>query len=418
MTALIEEIRRIRASSLARNSGWMFLGQGLGIVCQGVYFICLGRLLGSAEYGVYVGAVALVGILSQYSSLGSHSVFLRYVSPDPRNFSRYWANVLVTTAVLGGIFVAVLTWAGPNVSRSYSHGMLLCIGLGDCICGQFAISSSRVFQALERMKVTALLNLLTSALRALLAGALLCSLHRATARQWVVATLIVSVFAAGIAVTLVTKNFGKPDFSPTLLKKRAVEGVVFALCYSTTGLYNDFDKVMLGHFGMNAANGIYAMAYRIVDVCTMPIYSVQVASFPQFFKKGSVAGVSGTSVYAIRIIKRTALAGILMAGCMYLAAPVIPHIVGSSFSQSVSALRWLCLLPVFRSLHVAAGDAIAGGGHVPLRLLTQTIAAIFNVGANFFLIPSYGWLGAAWSSLATDGLLAIMNWSALLLKRS
>jgi hypothetical protein len=30
------------------------------------------------------------------------------------------------------------------------------------------------------------------------------------------------------------------------------------------------------------------------------------------------------------------------------------------------------------------------------------------------LIPHYGWLGAAWASLATDGLLAAFNWMVLL----
>ena len=40
-------------------------------------------------------------------------------------------------------------------------------------------------------------------------------------------------------------------------------------------------------------------------------------------------------------------------------------------------------------------------------------AAGFNFTVNLYLIPHYGWLGAAWSSLATDGLLAVLNWTAL-----
>src|ERR1019366_6343199 len=99
-------------SSLARNAGWMFLGQGLSIICKGAYFILLARLLGSTEFGIYVGAVAMVSILSQYSTLGSYSVFLRYVCPDHKNFALYWGNVLVTTLTLGSIFAALLAWIG------------------------------------------------------------------------------------------------------------------------------------------------------------------------------------------------------------------------------------------------------------------------------------------------------------------
>ena len=117
-----------------------------------------GASLGSTEYGIYVGAVALVALLAQYSALGSHSVFLRYVSPDPGKFPRYWANVVVTTAAMGSLFAAVLTWAGPHVSHSCSHGMLACVAVGDCVCAQFTLGGRRVFQAFERMRVTALLE--------------------------------------------------------------------------------------------------------------------------------------------------------------------------------------------------------------------------------------------------------------------
>jgi O-antigen/teichoic acid export membrane protein len=87
--------------------------------------------------------------------------------------------------------------------------------------------------------------------------------------------------------------------------------------------------------------------------------------------------------------------------------------VGKGFSQSVSALRWLCLIPIFRCLHVGAGDAIAGAGYQKFRLGSQCIAASMNFVMNLYLIPRYSWFGAALASLATDGGLAIMNWALL-----
>jgi O-antigen/teichoic acid export membrane protein len=403
----------LRVSTLARNAVWMFLGQGLSVISQGLYFICLGRLLGSTEYGIYVGAVALVGLLAQYSALGSHSVFLRYVSPDPGKFARYWANVLVTIAGLGTLFAVLLTWVGPRVSHSFSHGMLACVAVGDCVCAQITLSAGRVFQAFDRMRVTAVLNLLTNLMRALLAAILLGTVHHASARQWVLGTLAVSALAAAAGIGLVTKYLGRPKFSPRLWKDRAGEGLVFALSYSTGGILNDVDKAMLGHFGMNTANGIYAMAYRVVDACMMPIAAVHSAAFPRFFREG-VEGAGSTRAFAARILKRTAPTGLLLALAMFAAAPLIPRIVGPSFSQSTAALRWLCLLPLFRSFHFSAGDALTGAGRQKLRLTTQTLAAAFNFGTNLYLIPRFGWYGAAWSSLATDGMLGILNWMVLL----
>jgi len=391
----------------------MFFGQCCSVVCQAAYFILLGRLLGSTEYGIYVGAVAMVSILSQYSPLGSHSVFLRYVSPDPRNFALYWGNVLLSTFTLGSLFVALLTWAGPHLAHSDSRRLLLCVALGDCLCAQLTIAAGRVFQAFEKLRITAGLNLLVNLLRALLAGLMLWRLHHGTAGQWAVAALTVSSFAACVALALVTRLYGKPAFSIPLLWRRMGEGFVFALSYSTTGVYNDVDKAMLGHYGMNAANGIYTMAYRVVDVSTIPITAVQGAAFPRFFRKG-IDGVRSTAEYAVRIVKRTAPLALLSTVAMLLAAPIIPHLVGKGFGESVLALRWLCLLPFFRSFQLSAGDAVTAAGHQMLRLGSQAATAAFNFGINLYLIPRYSWRGAAWSSLASDGMLALFNWAVLL----
>jgi len=407
------ELRRLCQSSLAHNAGWLFMGQGLSIVCQAVYFILVGHLLGSAEYGIYVGAVAMVSILSQYSPLGSHSVFLRYVSPEPRNFALFWGNVLVTTITLGSIFVVLLTFLGPYFAPSFSREMLFCVALGDCLCAQLTIAAGRVFQTFERTRLTAAVNLMINILRTMLAGLMLWRFHHGSALQWAVAALIVSSIATCTALIMVASIYGRPAFSMSLLRRRIGEGFVFALSYSTTGVYNDVDKALLGHYGMNAANGVYTMAYRVVDAGTMPVISVQGAAFPRFFRKG-VDGIQSTTEYSIRIVKRTASLGLSSAIAMLLAAPLIPHLLGNGFSQSAQALRWLCPLPFFRSFQLSAGDALTGAGHQKLRLGSQAAAALFNLGINLYLIPHYSWRGAAWSSLATDGLLAVFNWTALL----
>jgi O-antigen/teichoic acid export membrane protein len=43
-------------------------------------------------------------------------------------------------------------------------------------------------------------------------------------------------------------------------------------------------------------------------------------------------------------------------------------------------------------------------------LILQACAGFFNLCANLYLIPRYSWHGAAWSSLATDGGLALSSW--------
>jgi len=105
--------------------------------------------------------------------------------------------------------------------------------------------------------------------------------------------------------------------------------------------------------------------------------------------------------------------GILSSVAMFVAAPIIPLIAGHGFVESVAALRWLCLIPIFRSVHQMTGCALTGAGLQSYRTAAQFSAAGLNFGLNLWLIPRYGWHGAAWSSLATDAALGAMNWTLL-----
>jgi O-antigen/teichoic acid export membrane protein len=405
-------LTRARKSVLVRNSAWLFAGQGISFLIQAFYFVLLARLLGTSQYGLLAGAVALVAVVSQYSPLGSGLLFLRYVSPDHSRFRMYWGNILMSVLLSGGLLVVGLRLAGRWLVGEASVPLLIPIAVSDCLFQQLNSCAGQVFQTFEKMKFSAALTLSSNLLRFILAAAMLATMGRASAWQWALASLIISATATLLALAIVTRQFGLPSFSPALFLKRAREGFVFAVSGSTTAVYNDVDKVVLSHFGMNRANGIYAMAYRAVNIGTMPVMSVVSAAFPRFFREGA-KGIAATIPMAKSLLRRTAVLGILISCTLFLTAPLIPHVVGKSYAESVSALRWLCLIPFLRCFHLSAGDAIAGAGHQKFRLVSQSIAAIGNLLLNLYLIPRYSWLGAAWASLATDGALGVMNWFAL-----
>jgi O-antigen/teichoic acid export membrane protein len=93
----------------------------------------------------------------------------------------------------------------------------------------------------------------------------------------------------------------------------------------------------------------------------------------------------------------------------------MPLLAGKSFTGSISAIRWLCLLPVFRAFALSAGAGLTTSGNQTMRTIVQVIAAAFNFAINLYLIPRYSWLGAAWASLMTDALMGIGNWVMYLL---
>jgi O-antigen/teichoic acid export membrane protein len=406
----------LRGSSLARNALWISAGQIVSLVVQALSFILLARLLGSREYGILIGAVAFVSLFSQYSGAGSGSVFLRYVSVHPEQAAVYSGNMLLSLAIFGTALVAAVTVAAHYVLSSTSLTLVLVVAVSDCFLRQIATMTAQVFQAFEHMKITAFLTSLTNFARLVTVGAMLLVYHQGTSTQWAWASAGVSALAALVSVVLVQRQVRGVSFSFPLLKKRAVEGFGFSFAASTNSIYNDVDKTMLSHYGMNVANGIYSTAYRVIDIATMPIWSIYTSALPRMFREGKVS-IEKNSRTARKLLSSGIMAGLAASILCYFCAPLVPLLAGKSFAASISAIRWLCLLPVFRAFALSAGAGLTTSGNQTMRTCVQVIAAAFNFGINLYLIPRYSWIGAAWSSLLTDAFMGIGNWMIYLLIR-
>jgi O-antigen/teichoic acid export membrane protein len=239
------------------------------------------------------------------------------------------------------------------------------------------------------------------------------ALGHTTAITWAFVLCCVSFLTALATVTTVTIRLGLPNFRFMSAAGHIKEGLLFSIASSTTTAYNDIDKAMLIRFGFQSASGIYGLAYRIVDISCAPIRSLHGALLPRFFQAGQ-HGVERAASMAKRLQQKTLCYAIAVACCMYALAPMLTFVVGGSFRESASALRWLCLIPALRSLHLAAGDALTGAGHQNYRTSSQLCVAVLNILLNCFLIPVFGWKGAAFASLVSDGTLAASNWMILM----
>ena len=400
----------LRNSSLAKNTGWMLVGQLGSLGVQAAYFLILARLLGSVQYGTFVGVTSLIAIIGNFSSLGSGMVLLRYVSSNLRKLPEYWGNAILSTLLAGSASLVLAVCLGSHLLGKQNLSILILVAAGDCICSKITECAGQAFQAAERLRGTAALNSLISTTRLLVAFALFAALRHASAVQWAWASLGVSLIALVVSVSIVTLKLGAPRFRPALLRKTLQEGFGFSIAYSTTSIYNDVDKTMLAHYRMYAENGAYSVAYRMLDMACVPIRSLHAAALPRYFRLGP-DGIQATSGLARSILKKTLPYGILASILLFLCAPVAPLLLGPGFARATPALRWLCLIPIMRSLHLSAGDAITAAGYQRLRTSSQFGAAALNFVLNLFVIPLYSWKGAASTSVLTDGALALCNWA-------
>ncbi|HEX4006913.1 MAG TPA: oligosaccharide flippase family protein [Acidobacteriaceae bacterium] len=401
--------------SLRRGSLWMISGQGVSLLAQAVYFVLIGRTLGAREYGAFIGVVALVGALSQFSSLGMEMILVRNISRDRSSFARTWGQSLVILIGGFGLLLAAALLFAHFALRPSLRVLVPWIALTDGLLGKLVQLAARAFQGADCLAWTARLNALTNLFRTATAAAVFAwsrthSLHP-TAYDWARVYWLSTLAAAVVAAIVVTARLGRPRFV-RLRARDLSEGLSFSCSSSSVSIYNDIDKTFLVSLGQTSAAGIYSAAYRVVDAATMPIYSVYAAAAPRFFRAGAES-VAQAAAFSRRTLSRTLGYSVCAALGLFLAAPLLPLAFGPSFHDSVTALRWLCLLPVFRALHYAWGSAITGAASQWNRTATQFGAAALNLCLNALLIPRWSWRGAAAASLLTDAALAVFSYAVL-----
>jgi len=404
----LEKFERLRSHAFARNTGWMLFGLGGNALLQGATFILVARLLGVTEYGVFAGASALVNIVAPYSSLGSQMIFMRYVSADRAMAPVYWGNMLAISTCATLVLVAGLALIGGKLLGTSSIWLVVILVVANCLAGQITNNASVVFQTFEQLRHTAWLRSVTNIFRIVAIAGLMIFLHRATALQCAIVILGSSVVAALLAMIWIKRSIGAMRFSRSLVSRRFWEGVGFSVAGSTQSVYNDIDKTMLSHYGMNAVNGIYTFAYRVVDLATIPVNSIDAAGIPRYFSLNN-EGLLAVVRMAKKIIPIGALAGLACALVTLLSSPLAVRVAGHGYAAALPVFKWLCWLPALRGIHQLAGGVLTATGLQNYRTALQAGVAILNLVLNCFWIPVHGWLGAAWASLISDGALALLN---------
>ena len=411
---------RARQSTLARNSVWMFVGYGMRVVVQAAYFVMIARALGPHEYGAFVGATALIAIVGPFAGIGAGNLLIKNVSRDKSLFAVYWGNALFMHLTSGLVMligiVLIAHWILPPAIPLL---LVVLICLSDLIGARIADVAAQAFQATEQLGYTANFTVLPYLLRMISAAIVFSFWQRASATTWGWFYLGSTVVSCAVAVSVTNWKLGYPRLELSRIAPELKEGFYFGAGLSAQSVYNDIDKTMLASLSTLDATGIYAAAYRVIDVAFTPVRSVLNAAYSNFFRSGE-HGIVQSYAYAKKLRPRMLGYSVLAFAGLYLVAPLFPLAIGKEFARTVEALRWLAVLPLLKTLHYFLADSLSGAGYQGVRASAQVFVAVTNVGLNFWLIPLYSWRGAAWASIACDGLLALSLYVAMrvILRRS
>jgi O-antigen/teichoic acid export membrane protein len=389
---------------------WMMGSHGLKLVLQAVYFIVVARKLGAAEYGTFIAASAVAEVVSPFSTLGIGNLMVKNVARDRNLFPLYWGNALVTNLIAGtGLILGLMAIAPLFLPSSISPLLLGLAAINSLIFSRILDLARMAYQSVSRFDRTAQMNLLPHMLRAGAAILMVSLFPDPNALDWMTMGLLCLGSAAIISLLVIHREIGPAKPNLPKLYPELRQGSYFAVGLSAQSIYNDIDKTMLASLASVEATGLYAAAYRLIEVAFVPMRSLLDASYTRFFKAGKT-GVQGTWLVARKLLPMMGGYGLVAALGLYLCAPVVPWVLGPEYQMAVPALQWLAPIVLLKGLHYIAADTLTGADLQGYRSLTQIGVAALNIVLNLWLIPRYGWQGAVFASLASDGLLMVVLW--------
>jgi len=169
------------------------------------------------------------------------------------------------------------------------------------------------------------------------------------------------------------------------------------------GLFFKVDALLLPGLAGLAAAGVYGAAYKVSEGAGIISSSFTLALFPRLSRASDT-----TEAYrlGLRLLLQVGLP--LAAGTALLAEPIVAVVGGREYlpDSAVALAILICYLPLSYANGLTQYVLIAAGRQ---RLLTAAFVAalVFNVVANLLLIPRFGYVGAAWVTVASELVLLV-----------
>jgi len=191
---------------------------------------------------------------------------------------------------------------------------------------------------------------------------------------------------------------GSRSFWPALVRQGLPVGIGGLL---TLG-YGYVDQVIVFEIAGPHDAGLYGSVYRIYERIQFLPAAIMTTLFPLF------VAARDTDPARVRRLFRTTVDYLLLTSVPALAIslagsrPITELLFGDDFSDAGPALPLLMATFVVVSLGYLTGYLIVAYDLQRRFLAIAVGALVFNVATNLALVPSYGFMAAAWLTLATE----------------
>jgi len=386
------ELKRV-----AKNSSFIFLTNLFSKILTLVLIIVLARYLGVEGYGKFSFVISFVGLFAVFGNFGLGLLLKRLVAREKKKVHYYFSNALVISGLFNFLTFCVIILVANILRYDATTIGLIIVGALFIVFQNIKFPFQSVYEAFERMQYVFWTRMTKAVLRLLLV-LLFIFLGRGILEILLIYAFVEIVMVL-IDLWLYNRYIGKITFMPdkkawwSLIKQAAPFGV--AGVFMT--IYDKIDVTMLSKLVSypDLYIGYYSSAYELMSSLGFVAMSISGALAPIAFRAFVNNKAKLKKIFVDTFKLFMSLAVPIGVGGVILAQQLIFLIYGDEFTGAVIAFQILVWAVIFNFEMFALGLALNSMNLEKETMKATILSVIFNVVANIILIPIYGYLAAA-----------------------
>jgi O-antigen/teichoic acid export membrane protein len=393
---------------IARYSATLLAGDTAARLLLFLFTLWVARRVGPAPFGLLTFAQAVLGYLLLAGDWGLATYGVRAVATAAAEQRAVWAGI---TRVRTGITLTLVLVAVPIVWLVRPEPLTAAVLLATlAIALPLSMLPDWACRGLGRMRLVAGLGVLQAALA--VAGVLV--LVRGPGQ--LVAVPVVRFTAAAVTVIAAFALLGSNPWTGTArreagawLKRQGVGPLLRSSAYllganAAVLAVNNVDTLLLKLFKDDQVVGIYGSAYRVIQGPMAAFYALTASALPvltQLEREGA-----GARTTVRHLVALAAAGGLLVAGLLWLLRDSVVHLLyGPEYAAAGGPLGVLAFAIPLDFVVSVKGVSYIARGRERAALGCVAVAALANIVANLLLIPRFGMMAAAWTTVGTYVLL-------------
>jgi O-antigen/teichoic acid export membrane protein len=373
-------------------------GETLSRLLYVIAFMLLARKLGETS----LGQIGLVMTITSYALLvvqqGFNTPAIREVSRDPTQLRRYADTILGLRLLLSVLAFAALggfaLWSG----LSNVQNMLLLVS-SIRLFGA-ALSLQWPFQALQRPRSLALSGIIAQIV-------FLIAVISAPDATWILfiagAQVAGELLASIYLWLLLSLEFGfiYPSWTPLSWVAIGKESWPMSLSMVLGNLLYNFDIFALAWLAGNAEIGLYIACYRCTTVFNPLFVMLSASIFPTLAKLHP--DYQSVRRLGMQIAGLTLPVCLLVAGAItWWAKPILSLLYGPSFQHGSTVLQVLIWALPIQGVRIVMRQILLASHLQKQEAFTMGMAVAANITGDLILVPFYGPLGCAISTVFSE----------------